>query len=80
MQTSESWLNGDVALRQAPCPAAGSLFVKTQMRPVVVIIVEVSGKKALQVPFVQSDDVLQQIASAASHPALGDSILPRAPE
>jgi hypothetical protein len=33
-------------------PAAGSLLAQTQMRGVVMIIVKVSGKKALQMSFV----------------------------
>jgi hypothetical protein len=52
VQTSEPWLNRDGTLRPAMRPAAGSLLAQTQMRAVVMIIVKVSGKKALQMPFV----------------------------
>jgi hypothetical protein len=30
--------------------------------------------------FVQNDHMIQQIAPAASHPALGNSVLPRTPK
>lgn len=52
VQTSEPWLNRDVTLRPAMRPAVGSRFAQTQVRVVVMIIVKVSGKKALQIPFV----------------------------
>jgi hypothetical protein len=52
VQTSQPWLNGDGTLGPAMRPAAGSLLAQTQMRAVVMIIVKVSGKKTLQMPFV----------------------------
>jgi len=52
VHTSEPWLNNDVTLRPAMRPAAGSLLAQSQVRAVVMIIVKVSGKKALQMPFV----------------------------
>jgi len=49
------------------------------MRAVIMIIRRVCGKKPLQMARVQSDDVVEQLATAAPHPTLGHSILPRTP-
>ena len=48
------------------------------MSAVVVVIAKVVSKKSLQMAFVESDDVIEQIAAAASHPALGNPVLPGA--
>jgi hypothetical protein len=45
---------------------------------VVVVIANVIAKKSLQMGLVQSDDVVEDIAAAASDPALGNPVLPRA--
>src|ERR1700758_4158380 len=36
----------------------------------------VQGKQALQMPLVKSNHMVEQLATAAPHPTLGDSILP----
>jgi hypothetical protein len=48
------------------------------MRAVIMIIRRVCGKKPLEMALVQGDDVVEQVASAASHPALRYSVLPGA--
>jgi hypothetical protein len=48
------------------------------MGAVVVVIANVIAKKSLQMVLVQSDDVGEHIAAAASDPALGNPVLPRA--
>jgi hypothetical protein len=50
------------------------------MSPVLVVVADVLVHQPLQVPYVQNDDVIQQISSAISHPAFGDAVLPRASE
>ena len=50
------------------------------MRAIVVIVANVICKKSLQVSLVPGDDVVEQIAAAALHPALGHAVLPRAPD
>lgn len=50
------------------------------MRPVLVIIAYVFVDQSLEMAFVESDDMIQQILSATLHPALCDSILPGALE
>src|ERR1700746_2078953 len=46
------------------------------MRAVLVMVGDVLGKQALQLPLVQSNHMVEQLATAASHSALGDTILP----
>ena len=48
------------------------------MGAIVVVIANVIAKKSLQMVLVQSDDVGEHIAAAASDPALGNPVLPRA--
>ena len=43
-----------------------------------MIIADVLGKKSLRMVLVQSDNVVEHIAAAASDPALGNAVLPRA--
>jgi hypothetical protein len=50
------------------------------MRAIVVIVANVIGKKSLQVLLVHTDDVIEQITTAAFHPALGHSVLPWTPD
>jgi len=76
VQASESRPNGDATTRRVRNPATGSALVEAEVSAVVVVIVEVISKKSLQMSLVQRDDVIEQIASAASHPALSNSILP----
>jgi len=48
------------------------------MRAVIVIIRRVRGEKTLEMTLVQGDDVVEQIAPAAAHPAFRNSVLPGA--
>ena len=67
--------------RPAECSLPlGVLLPQSQMRAIVVIIANVIRQKSLQVSLVDSDDVIEKIAAAASHPALGHSVLPRTPD
>jgi hypothetical protein len=46
------------------------------VRAVLVMVGDVLGKQALQMPLVESNHMVEQLATAASHPALGNTILP----
>jgi hypothetical protein len=46
------------------------------MGVIVVIVANVIGPQPLQMTFVESEDVIEQIMAAAFHPALGHSVLP----
>ena len=51
-------------------------LLKSKVRAVLMMVGTYS-EQSLQVPLVQSNHVVQQVASAAPHPALRDAILPR---
>ena len=57
-----------------------SLLVQSEMCPIVVVIVHVFSDKTLKMSFVEHDDMIEQVASAITHPAFGDAVLPRASE
>jgi len=46
------------------------------MRAVLVMVGDVFGKQPLQVPLIESNDMVAQLAGESSHPTLGDSMLP----
>src|SRR4029450_4220267 len=46
------------------------------MRSVIMVIAHVIGEQFVQVSFIDSDNVVEQVTAAASHPALGHTILP----
>jgi hypothetical protein len=48
------------------------------MGSVVMIVRDVLGQEPPEMPFVQGDDMVQQLTSATANPALGDPVLPRA--
>ena len=61
-------------------PINWSLLAQPKMRSVFVVVSNILGEQALQVRLVHRNDVIQQIASTALDPALGNSVLPWAPD
>jgi len=61
-------------------PARRCLLLKPEVRSVVMIIGDVFKEESLQMVLVQSNDVVEQIPSAAADPALSNTVLPRAPD
>src|SRR5207245_2884379 len=51
-------------------------FTQPEMGAIVMVIRDVIGEESLQVSLVQRNDLVEQFAAAASHPVLGDSVLP----
>src|SRR5215475_9997431 len=51
-------------------------FTQPEVRAVVVVVREVIGEESFQVSLVQRNGLVEQFASAASHPALRDPVLP----
>src|SRR6266513_4687588 len=47
------------------------------MRPVLMVIEQVRRHQPFEVPLIQDDHVIQQVASATSHPTLSNTVLPR---
>lgn len=51
---------------------------QSEMSAVLVVITDIFGEQSSQVPFLEGNHVIQEIAAAAPYPALGDTVLPRA--
>jgi hypothetical protein len=54
------------------------LLAEAEVGSVLVVVANVFVEKSLQVPLVERNHVVEQIASTALNPAFRDSILPRA--
>ena len=53
------------------------LFREAQMRAVFVMVADVMIEQPFQMAFMECDDVVQEVAAAAFHPALRDAVLLR---
>ena len=51
-------------------------LAQPKVRAVFVMVGDVLGKQPLQVPLVESNHMVEQLAATAPHPTLGDAILP----
>ena len=58
-------------------PTCWRVLSESEMRPVLVIIEQVGRHQPFEMPLIQDDHVVQQVASATSHPALRNTVLPR---
>ena len=67
--TSRDWILRDFT-------ASRSFFLQSKMRPVVVVVADVFTHQALEMAFVQDDHMVEQVSTAVSYPAFGDTILP----
>ena len=83
MKTAESWYRYD------PSTGARIPFSTTtgrrslrqrEMRPVFVIAANVLTHQAFQMPLIQDNYMVKQIAAAVADPALGHAVLPRTAE
>ena len=50
------------------------------MRAVFMVVADVFREPSLQMTFVECDDVIQQVTTAAAYPTLRNSVLPRTPQ
>jgi hypothetical protein len=83
VQTSDTSKRNDPTLASRPNPGQclnsvlRALFAQPEMGAVCVIVADVIREQSLQVGGVDWDHVVEQFATAASHPAFGNSVLPR---
>ena len=54
-----------------------SSLLQREVRPVIVVVADVLAHQSLQMPFVEHDHMVEQIATAIPNPAFGNAILPR---
>ena len=76
VQTAQSRMADHRTGRRGTDSAARGFLAETKMRAILVMVGDVLGKEPLQMPLVQSNDMVEQLAATAPHSALGDSILP----
>jgi hypothetical protein len=65
MQPAHAPLANHCTVFQRACPASRRLLVQPEVRSVVVIIGNVLGEESLQMPLIQGDHVVEQVAAAA---------------
>ena len=76
VQSTQS-IKGKHATRgYAASSAAWRSLAQPKVRAVFVMIADILGKQPLQMPLVESNHMVEQLATAASHPTLSDTILP----
>src|SRR5260370_885539 len=70
---SRKGLNLVLTLRANCCgPACGRVLREYKMRPVLMVVEHVGRHQPFEMPVIQDDHVVQQVASATSHPARAD--------
>jgi len=80
VQATESRMRNHASPSRGANSTTRRVFSQPQMRAIVVIVVNVIRKKSFQMSLVHSDDVIEQITTAASYRALSHSVLPGAPD
>jgi hypothetical protein len=58
-------------------PSCWRVLREPEMRAILVIVEQVGRHQPFEMPLIQDDHVVQQIAPATSHPTLSNSVLPR---
>src|ERR1700751_1456316 len=58
-------------------PTRWRVLPEPQMCPILLVVAHMFSHQPLQMPLVQDDYVIQQVASAASYPTLRNAVLPR---
>ena len=78
VQTAQSWIGDHLSGRRKADSAARRFFEQAKMSSVVMIIRNELGQQPPEMALLQGDDVVEQLAPATAHPALRNSVLPRA--
>ena len=58
----------------------GCSLRQRKMRSVVVVVTEVLDHQSFQMPFIDNDQMVEQVLATGADPALCDTVLPRALE
>src|SRR5215469_3167966 len=59
------------------CTTSWRVLRQSQMRPVLMVIAQVGRHQSFEMPLIEDDHMVQQVASATSYPALSNTVLPR---
>ncbi len=75
---SRQGLNLAFTLRANFCrPTCWRVLRESEVSPVLMIVEQVRRHQTFEMPLVQDDHVVKQVASATSHPTLSNTVLPR---
>jgi len=74
VQTTQSIMGKHATRDYAANSAPRRSLAQPKVRAVFVMVGDVLGKQPLQVPLVESNHMVEQLAATASHPTLGDAI------
>src|SRR6266403_3573652 len=75
---SRQGLNLAFTLRANFCrPTCWRVLSESEVSPVLMIVEQVRRHQTFEMPLVQDDHVVKQVASATSHPTLSNTVLPR---
>src|SRR6266436_3452632 len=58
-------------------PSRWRVLRESEMSPVLVVVERVARQQPFEMPLIQDDHVVKQVASATSHPTLSNTVLPR---
>src|SRR5215469_3810685 len=59
------------------CTTSWRVLRQSKMSPVLMVIEQVGKHQSFEMPLIEDDHVVQQVASATSYPALSNTVLPR---
>src|SRR6266478_299044 len=76
VQPADSLLRKDSTRSYGTNPAVRCSLLKSEMRAVLMMVTNILGEQSLQMAFIQRNNVVQEVSSAAPHPPLRDAILP----
>ncbi len=75
---SRQGLNLAFTLRANFCrPTCWRVLRESEVSPVLMIVEQVRRHQLFEMPLIQDNHVVQQVALATSHPALRNTVLPR---
>ena len=80
VQSAESFLRKDPTRSSGTNPVVRCPLLKSEMRAVFMMVMNILGEQPLQMASIQRNNVVQEVSSAAPHPPLRDPILPWASE
>ncbi len=78
VQPSKAWVRHYRTVSRGGSSPSRCLLRKAKMRAVFVVVADVFREQPFQMMFIERDDMIQQVAAAASNPALRDPIPPGA--
>ena len=77
MQPAQASLRDHPTLSCGSSPTRRCLLAQPEMGPVVMVVGDVIREEPLEMVLIQRNHLVEQLAAAASQPALGYAILPR---